>query len=394
MRDLKYLYEFEKLLEDVYNDAVREAVQAGEIAVGSVCSLIPEPLLNLPGCFSVRLRAPKTGSMEMGTYYMSSILCECCRALLERAIEGGFSFLDCIIAPDACAQMNRCVENIERQKLILKEHFFVSYADVPMKNDENALRHYVRQMRLRVLEPLNRVYGIDISDDALREAVERQNAVSRLLTEIGDYRKAENPRITGYEYAVLCLATYVCPQDRLLERLRETVQELKTREPDLQNHYRARVVMAGSEIDNPDLIRLTEEAGALVVADRFCFGSLPGRQEIPLDSGEDALTQICRYYMQTGQCPRYMDQKKVEQRAQYIDGLAKEYRADGILFEQMKFCDYWGYERAMETHVMREQFGYPVLSVDRPYVVGSSGQLRTRVQAFVESLELKKLQRE
>ncbi len=38
--------------------------------------------------------------------------------------------------------------------------------------------------------------------------------------------------------------------------------------------------MVGSEIDNPELIKLAEEAGALVVADRFCFGSLPGRDEI------------------------------------------------------------------------------------------------------------------
>ena len=44
------------------------------------------------------------------------------------------------------------------------------------------------------------------------------------------------------------------------------------------------------------------------------------------------------------------------------------------------------------SHVLREDFGYPVLSVDRPYSIGVSGQLRTRVQAFVESIEIKKLQ--
>ncbi len=45
--------------------------------------LIPEVLLNLPGTFAVRLRAPRTGSIEMGTYYMTSLLCEGCRAYLE-----------------------------------------------------------------------------------------------------------------------------------------------------------------------------------------------------------------------------------------------------------------------------------------------------------------------
>ena len=68
MKDLKHLYYFEKLLEDSYNDLARVAKDEGRHAIGHVCFQIPEPLLNLPGCFSVRLRAPRTGSIEMGTY--------------------------------------------------------------------------------------------------------------------------------------------------------------------------------------------------------------------------------------------------------------------------------------------------------------------------------------
>ena len=393
MKDLQHLYYFEKLLEEVNNDLVRKAQEKGDIAIGAVCFQIPEPLLNLPGCFSVRLRAPRTGSLEMGTYYMSSMLCEGCRAILERAIEGGYNFLDCIIAPDACAQMNRCVENIERQGLCTKEKFFVEYSDVPMKSDESALRHYVKQMKLHVLEPLHNTYGIDISDNALREAVEQQNEISRLISEIGDYRKEDNPRITGYEFAVLCLATYCCPKEYLLDKLRATAQELKTREPDAKKNYRARVALIGSEIDNPELIKLAEEAGALVVADRFCFGSLPGRSELILNENEDVLYQICRQYMKWGKCPRYMNTEKIKEREEYVDYIAREYKAEGLIYQQIKFCDYWGYERASAFHVMRKEYGYPVLSIDRPYAVGSSGQIRTRIQAFVESLEVKKINR-
>ena len=87
MKDLKNLYYFEKLLDDTYNDLARKAKDQGRRAIGHVCFQIPEPLLNLPGCFSTRLRAPQTGSIEMGTYYMSSTLCEGCRAYLERAID-------------------------------------------------------------------------------------------------------------------------------------------------------------------------------------------------------------------------------------------------------------------------------------------------------------------
>jgi benzoyl-CoA reductase/2-hydroxyglutaryl-CoA dehydratase subunit BcrC/BadD/HgdB len=391
LKDLKHLFYFEKLLEESHNDLVREAQSRGDIAIGSVCALIPEVLLNLPGTFAVRLRAPRTGSIEMGTYYMTSLLCEGCRAYLERALEGGYEFLDCMLTPDACAQMNRCVENIEKQGLCSKEHFFVTYADVPMKADETALKHYVKQMRLRVLAPLHEAFGIDVSDAALFQAVKAQNQINELIRKIGDFRKTENPVITGYEFAVLCLATYCCPHDLLIEKLTETLEELKSREPDEKSPYRVRVVMAGSEIDDPALIKLAEEAGAYVAADRFCFGSLPGREEIVIEPEEDPLTSICRHYMEHGQCPRYMNTDKIRERKTYIDALAKEYNADGIIYQYMKFCDYWGYEQAAATHIMRKDYGYPVLSIDHPYVVGQSGQLRTRIQAFVESIEIKKL---
>lgn len=394
MKDLKHLYYFEKLLEDANNELVRKGQSDGLRCIATVCENVPEPLLNLPGTFSVRLRAPRTGSLEMATYYMTSFLCEYSRALLERAIEGGFNFADGIVSPDGCTMMNRCVENMELLKTMGrdKDNFFYEYMEIPMKCDENGLNLYVLQCKNHILKPLSEKYGIDTSDAAIRKAVEQHNEICRLIREIGEFRKEEHPRITGYEYHILTMATYVAPKHLLADMLKETLEELKAREPDMDKKYRARVVFVGSEVDDVDVIKLVEESGAYVCADRFCYGSFPGRDEIVLNDEEDALTQVCRAYISRGQCPRYMDTAKMVGRREYVDKLAKEYRADGIIYEQMKFCDPWAYERMVGTVVMREEYGYPVLAVDRPYSIGSSGQMRTRVQAFVESIEIKKIQ--
>jgi benzoyl-CoA reductase/2-hydroxyglutaryl-CoA dehydratase subunit BcrC/BadD/HgdB len=190
---------------------------------------------------------------------------------------------------------------------------------------------------------------------------------------------------------VITLATYVAPKNLLIDKLEETLEELKTRKPDKKD-YRARVVVVGSEIDDSGFIKLIEETGAFVCADRFCYGSLPGRNPIELNDDEDALTQVCRAYMQRCQCPRMMNMEKVYGRKEYVKDLAEEYNADGIIYEQVKFCDPWAYERTMGSTMLRDDYGYPVLSVDRPYSISSSlGQMRTRVQAFVESMEIKKI---
>lgn len=392
MKDLKHLYALERLLDDADNDLVRQAQAQGRKCVGTVCYTIPEVLLEVPGVFPVRLRAPRTGSLEMGTYYMTSLLCEYSRALLERAIEGGYQFLDCLIAPDGCTMINRCVENMELLHTMEGENFFFRYLEVPMKADDNGLDLYVSECRKKVLDSLHEAFGIDTSDAALRQAVAEHNKTCRLITEIGDFRKEANPRITGHEFHILCMATYVCPKDLLLPMLEETLEELKTREPDEKSPYRARVVLVGSEIDDVDMVRLVEDSGALVVADRFCLGSLPGRQEIHLNDTEDVLTQICRQYMMANMCPRHMNLEKIRRRKEYVRELAEAYHADGVIYEQMKFCDPWAYERMTGTYTLREDYGYPVLAIDRPYAVGNSGQIRTRVQAFVESMEIKKLQ--
>lgn len=393
MKDLKHLIYFEKLLDNANNELIRQARDEGKLAVGYTCFHMPEVLLNLDKCFSVRLRAPKTGSMDIATYYMSNYTCEYCRALLERSIEGGFNFLDALAGVDACAEMNRCMENIELVAQLPGEKFFVTHADVPYKVEDFTVEHYVTQIKKRVLDRLHQVYGVDISEAAIRRAVDEHNRVCRIITEIGAYRKLPNPPITGYEFHVLNLVTYCCPKYLIVDQLQETLEEIRARRADPKPWFRARVAIVGSEIDDLDMTRLIEDAGAMIVADRFCFGSVPGREVIGLNDHEDVLTQVCRHYLRVSECPRFMSDEKILQRRETADRLAREYGAEGIIYEQIKFCDFWGFERALASHIQAEEYGHPVLSIDRPYNARTSGQLRTRMQAFVESLEIKRIQK-
>ena len=394
MKDLKHLIYFENLLQEANNELVKKATQDGGIALGYTCYHIPEVLLNCGNCFSVRLRAPRTGSMDIATYYMSNFLCGYSKSILERAIEGGYNFLGGVLASETCSEMNRSLEHFELLKLVDNDKFFLTFLDMPFKVADHTVKYYVKQTRNKIVNKISENYGVDTSDEALLKAVEEHNEVCRLMTEIGDYRKEENPRITGYEYHVLNLVTYSCPKALILPMLRETAEELKTREPDAKKNYRAKIVVVGSEMDDPAFTSLIEDSGALVVADRYCFGALPGREEIIIDKSKDVLEQICLHYLRTSQCPRYMSHEKIQERRDYIKHLVDEYHADGVMYEQLKFCEYWGYERALASYVMLNDYGVPTAAVDRQYTASASGQLRTRVQAFVESLEIKKIQKD
>ena len=393
MRDLKHLIYFEDLLQEANNELVRKGKEDGNLCLGYTCYFMPEVLLDLPGCFAVRLRAPRCTSPDMASYYMSGRTCHYGRSLLERALEGGFNFIDAQLATETCTVTCRFQEHLDYMDDVINNATFkTSFTDVPFKKNANSIDHYRKQLKIKVLDFLAEEYGVDTSDEAILKAIEINNEVNDIITEIGNFRKLDNPTITGYEFSVITLVSMVCPKYLIIDKLRETLEELRTREPDDKPNYKIKVLLAGSENDDPDFVKLIEGCGALVVADRHCYGSLEARQHIDIKEGEDPLTAVARHYLLTSQCARFMEQQEMRHRKKVLADYAKEYKADGIIVESNKFCEYWSFERMIDTIVLPRDFGYPVCSIEKEYINTASGQLRTRFQAFVESVELKKIQ--
>ena len=392
MKDLKHLIYFEDLLQDAQNELVNKAKAQGRYALGYNCYYIPEVLLNLPGCFSSRLRAPRCTSTDIAGYYMTNRTCPYARSILERAIEGGYNYLDALFGAESCATMDRMEQHFFLINPVKNERFFVTQIDPPMKGDKTNLDYYKVQLRVKVLEPLREHFGLDVSDAAIRKAVEEHNRLCRVITEIGNFRRLPNPPITGYEFHVIQLVSLVCPKELILPYLRETAEEMKTREPDDKKNFRCKVVLAGSENDDPDFTKLIESCGALVVCDRFCYGAVESRVPIVLEEGKSPLRCIAEHYLKTSNCPRFMPQDEMRARKKRIADLAKEYHADGVILASNKFCEYWSYERVIDTFILKRDFGLPVCSIEKEYINSASGQLRTRFQAFVESVEIKHIQ--
>ena len=139
--------------------------------------------------------------------------------------------------------------------------------------------------------------------------------------------------------------------------------------------------MIGSELDDPAFIEAIESQGGLVVADRFCTGSVPGLDAI--ERGGDPVVSIAGHYLFRTSCPRMME--AFDERIAFILEVIKKYRVDGVIIQAMKFCDVWGVETSPLVAALRGE-GIPVLRLEREYRLSGEGQLKTRVQAFIESM--------
>jgi len=141
-------------------------------------------------------------------------------------------------------------------------------------------------------------------------------------------------------------------------------------------------MIGGGNIDDSAFINVIESIGGLVVADRFCTGSIPGLNLI--DENEDPLTAIAKQTLSETSCPRMMEDFTI--RLNSVLRIKKEYGVDGVIVENLKFCDIWGIESGLLIAGLREA-GVPALRLERDYHLAGEGQLRTRIQAFLERMK-------
>ena len=124
--------------------------------------------------------------------------------------------------------MERMQEHFFLLNPVKNDKFFVTIIDPPMKGDQTSLDYYKAQLKLKVVDELHDRFGIDTSEEAMRQTVAEFNELCDVITEIGSFRKLENPPITGYEFHVIQLVSQVCPHYLILPYLRETLEEIKT----------------------------------------------------------------------------------------------------------------------------------------------------------------------
>jgi len=378
---------FEDLLQTPGNHLIDAAVAENRIPIGYNCYVVPRPLLSVGNLFPVRLRAPGVQNTELADFYLSSVLCSFSRSILETALTGGYHFLGGLVNANSCQHSTRCGQHFEIKNINAdNDNFFVHILETPRKTYPEFIEVFIKDLK-RTASIIADKYQVDMSDAELSKAIKQHNEFNRMLQEIADLRKATNPRISGSEFHKLMAATLVAPQDKLIQPIKNLKEALQQREG--ITDYRARIMVVGPCFDNPQLVELMEEQGALLACDRFCFGSLPGLEEIPEDG--DPYQNLAEHYLATCECPRMIE--KAETRTANLIRWAREYAVDGIVFLTIKFCDMWGYEKLITMEAVREA-GIPIISIEREYGFAGEGQFRTRIQAFIESIENKNYQSE
>lgn len=371
------LEELKTLSGNLVNPAIEEWKAKGKKVVGFFCSYVPEEILYAADILPVRMRAPGCNKTTSADVYFSQFNCSFMRACLEFAMEGEYEFLDGFVFTNSCDNVRRVYDTLKELKS--NEFPFIEFISVPHKVSDQSTAFY-RDQLIEFQEKVEQLSGVKVEPDKLNNAIETYNKTRTLLKKLYDLRSNNNPPLTGSETLSVLLAGQVLPKDQYNDLLERLLEELGRTEG--ISDYKARLMITGSGgCDDPEYLRIIEDLGGLIVTDSLCFGSRYFWETVQING--DIMKSIAVSYLNRPSCPGMCDQ--VAERNDYIKDMAEQFNVDGVIFQRMRYCDLWGGQILTLRQELKEA-DIPLLELEREYILGSTGQLKTRAQAFLERI--------
>ena len=372
----KAFEKFSEAAETLLNPVLQNWKEQGGKIIGYFCSTVPEELITAAGMTPFRMRATGSTSTEESDAFYSSINCSFPRHCFNLALTGDFKFLDGIVCVNSCDHVRRIYDNWKRFVPV----DFIEVMSLPRKTGPDQIAWYRDEIAM-FREKLGKHFGAEISDDKLWKAIKLHNETKRLQKQLYELRKQEKPPITGAETLAVMVAGTAMPKEQYNEMLRELLEELSGTEG--PGGHRARVMIVGGILDDPAYVQVIENQGGLVVTDSTCFGTRNMWVEVD-ESMSDPNEALAKWYIKDRpSCPRFYGEH--DNRTKFILDMCREFKCDGVIGERLMFCDSWLVEHYMLGQDLKTE-GIPMLKLDREYVTSGIGQLRTRVQAFLETM--------
>jgi len=371
MKELQY---FDEVASDLYNGEIRAWKDAGGRVVGTVCSSIPEEVLHAGGLLPLRVRAPGLLDTASADAHLHRINCSYTRSVLEVLMRGDLSFLDGLITTNTCDHMLRLAGELEA-KAGFPVHYFSMYHTLGSSS-----RHWLILEMEKLIRYIEESFSTKVSEEELRQSVSVYNRTRRLMAELGELRKKDPPAVSGAEYLTIALAGMSIPRELFNDELEAFLPSLRERSSGKSGQ--PRLMLVGGACDMPEFIEFIEAKGVSVVTDGLCFGTRRYQGQVDEDAAE-CLPAIADHYLERIACPAIID--GFDHSYGILRQMISDWGVDAVICARLKFCDHWGGQRKMLAEELRKE-KVPVLDLEREYNTAGSGQIATRVQAFLEML--------
>ncbi len=354
-----------------------EAKREGRKVIGVLSEYVPEEIIHAAGMLPWRIRGTSSSDIASALVYRRPDSCLYCNHVLESLLRGEFDFLDGVVAVDVDQDLTRLWDVWNS----LGKTPFTYILHVPYSDSDPCYRFFTSEVA-RFAAAIENFSGVSLDENKLLSSIKVYNRMRDLLARLYKLRKANAPPLSGTQVAKMVAAATVMPKEEYNRRLEKAIGWLERPESPKRTAS-VRLLLSSDLLDEFGYVELIEEADCLVAMDDLDVGSRYFGGKVEESGRGDLMTCLAKRYLSLPTHPRMFFW---DRQASQIIQWAREYRVHGVL----KMVQMYTRPRAMRTPFLAkclEKEGIPFLSVRRDYCLSGTGQLRTRIGAFVEMLQ-------
>ena len=362
-------------------EELMEEKRKGNKVIGTFCVYVPEELILAVGGTCVGLCAGAEIGIDEAEKVLPRNTCALIKSFMGFKLAGLCPYIqasDLVVGETTCDGKKKAYEILNDYK----ETYVMEIPQMKTERDRALWRGEILQFK----QKLEEISGRKVTSENLRQGIKIANEKRRALQRLSQIRKTIPSPISGLDALLVNqIAFYDNPIrftrnintlcDELEERVRKGIGVTKNGMP--------RILVSGSPMALPNwkIPFIVETSGAVVVAEESCVGERSTRDLVDetgktLNQMIDAITDR---YMKID-CACFTPN---EERIEHILELADSFKVNGVIHYGIQFCTPYSME-AYKVEKALQQKGVPALKIESDYGMEDVGQLKTRIEAFLE----------
>ena len=367
---------------------VKELKAEGKKIIGYPCMYVPLEIITALDLAPYRTYGDIREPVTEADRALPTAFCPIMRTCLDCALKAKDDFLDGMVAIHSCDPQDKTTR--VWQSYVSYPYFHL--IDMPGTLRTESLEYFKGQLN-DFKKTVESFAGKELSSDKLKAAIELHNRQRALVRELYELTKLDSPLISGTEMLQVIKALMSLPAAEGNELLGQVISEVKERTGGPEKKP-ARLLIWSSTVDDVDIMQLFE-AGANVVMDESCGGIRAYRADVKLT--DDPLDGLTHYYLEEITCARtfreavFGEARKdyiadLDSRFGYLKGFTREWNVNGAILFLVRYCDPFAFEMP-DLKDYFDHLGIPSTYIEYDYTQGSLAPLRTRVEAFLETID-------
>jgi benzoyl-CoA reductase/2-hydroxyglutaryl-CoA dehydratase subunit BcrC/BadD/HgdB len=378
------LYDRSKRLEEL-----KQFKAKGGKVVGVLCIQVPDELIYAAGAIPIRMECGFYECISPAEEIIPKNTCPLIKSTVGYnllKINPFYDLCDLFIIPTTCDGKKKMIDT-------MSNYHAVWPLTLPDDKDNPESRTFwVEQIKM-LKSKLEKFTGNTITKQSLKESIQRLHSRTALVRKIFEIRKSEKIVMTGRDFYTIMQAGFFDDVDRWMNNTKLLIAELEQNQKNnivMAPASAPRLHLTGSSLvwPNMKLLHIIEEAGAVIVSDDVCSMGQYYYNPAELEewSMNAMLDAVADKYLLPTVCPVFVHS---DDRIDRMLELVEQFKAEGVVYHILRLCQVFDFEYSKVYRVM-EKRNMPIIKIETEFSEEDAGQVKTRIEAFIEMIEAKR----